>query len=475
MAKDLAARLDYFKSRCNSKESALTEILDIQKQIRFEIDEMNERLGPANLFIYELRKEKLWNKLVEPLRDSPFIFAIKIDLGARDIYGLFEYVFSKFETKLKLTSDSVESFWQKLLSDTLIQKKIDNYANALFKTPEKAKENINIVFSSIFINKFIQDDSVIDLKNIPDEFKKCLGLELKRGTLNIDQAGPACGADATGGTINVGVAGTGAGAHNKGATIKINIAEGSVGRDMTSGRINVGKTLVSGAISNVKGGVIAAKSAGHDLGKLEKAVVFCDTSGDNLGVENQTESVIICNHAGENIGISAKGGTILIEKSTKEMPMSYGRGLGLYFYFDKKCTYEDMNFNHAPSIQTKYDLDDFIEGKMGLVIIDHDYQKVRTSTKQVTDGQKGGIIVLRRLHDKDTQLGYGMAGGALIIESDLFPDEVRERLSNEGRTGGIILMRVPDPSFNDPLGTKLIDLEDDWLERTGINGKQPKI
>jgi len=99
------------------------------------------------------------------------------------------------------------------------------------------------------------------------------------------------------------------------------------------------------------------------------------------------------------------------------------------------------------------------ERKAGLYIIDD----INRFTGDVTDGWEDGILVLRDLPEKN--IGKGMKGGAIIIESSLLPDEVRQKLSTEDRAGGAILMRLPDPTEDNPNNTKLIDLEDDWPEK----------
>ncbi|MCL5411083.1 MAG: hypothetical protein M1324_04595, partial [Patescibacteria group bacterium] len=99
------------------------------------------------------------------------------------------------------------------------------------------------------------------------------------------------------------------------------------------------------------------------------------------------------------------------------------------------------------------------ERKAGLYIVDD----IRNFSVDVTDGWEDGILVLRDLPEKN--IGKGMKGGVVIVESSLSPDEVRSRLSAEDKTGGAILMRLPDPTEDEPNNTKLIDLEDDWLER----------
>ncbi|MCL5411086.1 MAG: hypothetical protein M1324_04610 [Patescibacteria group bacterium] len=200
------------------------------------------------------------------------------------------------------------------------------------------------------------------------------------------------------------------------------------------------------------------------VGKFaESIIVLTDQVGDKYGSMPEY-GVLIAKSAGEQVG-GRETTTVLVEKN-----ISFSSGNGCYIYDQKTGSYQHTFTSAVGTISDKVkainninEYQDFTEtvtyGNNRLEIITNPDQ----FSDSITEGLKTGILVLRKT--PRANIGKGMGQAVVIIEDlDTTPEEARTRISQENRSGGVILMRLPDPTEDEPNNTKLIDLEDDWLE-----------
>lgn|GEM_PF-1658037 len=208
-------------------------------------------------------------------------------------------------------------------------------------------------------------------------------------------------------------------------------------------------------------GVLLATRLEKQGGAHSGGTIIVEDGGEDLGFDKLC-GVIIAQKASGSVGVTAQErpsrATILVEDASRLMSarckarlykfqanttVPLGTNPSPSVWQPKLGGYLDVeDLKRIPVLKTSDELHAFIEGKSGLVLIDERrFDEVDETT--LTENFEDGIMVLRRLPSGN--LGKGMRGGVIIIETNNSLEEIQAVLSDEYIPGrGIILRRVPD-------------------------------
>lgn len=414
----------------STKIKKIKELRDEFKDIYSEGGEENEKLieikKEAETLIHELIDDYCFGiDFTNKLKDVQFIQRIVLEIEGRKDLGdknladtlrlksiilinFFKKIFPNQTKRKKITSQMYQRFLEALL-DPQIKK------NTEIDWAKRSAVGLEFL-NSVFLDFSLAENGRVNMDQpLPKDFDSSFGFGWKEGTANLLEVGDWLGERMTGGQIYAKKAKFGAGFNMAGGVLRVEEAGEGLAPDMY-------------------GGTIIVKKAAMEAGRVSQSMKTSESNGS--------------------------GGTILFEK-IQSFADSVNPNIIFCSYNAKDNIYYTMTGTDTDQIReikpmsSDNDLRNAHDRMAGVYMIDD----VTKFTYPVTRGWGNGVLVLRDLPEKN--IGEGMFGGAVIIESTLPVEEVRSRVMKENRLGGFILMRVPDPTAEDPSNTKLIDLEDD--------------
>lgn len=418
----------------------------IKDELSQKIEELENQISPLKRFLNELAKPQTWEDIKGLYRkeidsgawenvhaDHPDGFFHNLEKmfskaprGSIDNRGEYEDFLGKFltsniEAKLAEVDECIKDAFLEIDPDWMSD--YDNYIK------EKGGKFLLSALHSVFLNKYLSNDAVLTFDRPPESLYDNFGCYLERGTFNITQAGDYAGLCLNGATLNIEVVGKELAQLMKNGVVRAKHAGYGPGMIMYGGTLRVTESVGPEFAGYAGGSAVILADKIHDIDL--KANVTAHKALDSftaLMLIDRKDTVI----KDEGVYNANYHGDYWDTESV--WPASEIRSLEEYTSYIQ--TYKE---------------------KKKLVMVNLE------SDQNLTEGLDGGIVVFFKAPKKE--IGRGMSGGAVILEDeDLSVEEAKKRISKEDRTGGIILMRVPDPSPDDPRRTKLIDLEmpDDW-------------
>lgn len=432
-----------FDSNLNEQFSSekIEELFSVKNEIETKSRELKEKIDPKIVFFKELNNEMNWIKFQELYKQRD-----QSKLNIETDYEMFRIAFGNFVPYGELRNEGYRHFLEDLSSDpSVIQKIYDLHKHRFLAENTIAQAYIN----SLFLNKFMKEDTVLTVDyEIPEPLGHNFAMLLERGTINLDNAP------------------SGTGKYQRGGKINVTRSLGDLGHNAMGGRISVSINNDPAPCYCANNSILKTKELDRVGRSAENIIVFTDRAGDHFG-DMPKGGVLIANSAGRHVGGTGDT-TVLVEKNE-----SYSSTYAVcYRYSSENNTYRQIAIDsmgtcsgEIGTIDSVVGYRDLINGRTKLGIIEDPEQ----FSENITDGLKTGILVLKKT--PKFNIGKGMGQAVVIIEDpDITPDEAKTRISKENRSGGLILMRIPDPTEDNPNNSKLIDLEDDWLEKMEANG-----